>query len=225
VLSGNSEFAFPKNITRTIIDFGKDNCIGTECGEMQFGSSLLVCLIILSLADVLNGPLKYYSINKWVLAAVCAGLIAVNLFPVKIFTEFIFNPAALIVIILLASLTAFSGFLVMAACVVCAGLSAVIISFIDRSSIDFIKGIWIFIVVFLPLISFSRMPFNAMLCGALIPLFTDIADAANELISCGYTIVQLGRNVSFDAIISIVLFSAGLSYVVHRMDAKQQKTE
>lgn len=175
--------------------------------------------------DVLSEPLKYYSINKWILSVVCAGLIAVNLFPVKIFTEFVFNPAALIVIILLASLSAYSGFLITTACVVCAVLSAVIISFIDRSSIDFVKGIWIFIVVFLPLISFSRMPFNAMLCGALIPLFTDIADAANELITCGYTIVQLGRNVSFDAIIAVVLFSAGLSYIVHRLDIRQQKTE
>ncbi|OQB25265.1 MAG: hypothetical protein BWY11_00595 [Firmicutes bacterium ADurb.Bin182] len=192
---------------------------------MQFAVALLICVIILSMTDVLEGPLRFLSVNKWVLSAACAILIAANAFPVRLFAEFILNPAALIAVIMLASLSAFSGFLITLAGVLCAILSGIIISFIDRSSMDIIKGLWIFIVVIFPLVSFSRLPYIVMLCGALIPLFTDIADAAHELATCGYTIVQLGTSLSFDALVTIVILSAGISYTAHLIDTRQRRIE
>ena len=97
---------------------------------MQLGIVLLVCIIILSLTDVLEGLLRYLSINKWVLFALFVFIIIANQFPIKLFTEFIINPAAILAVILLSSMCSGSGFMLTAASVVCAVLSSVIISFI-----------------------------------------------------------------------------------------------
>lgn len=184
---------------------------------MRLGIVLLWCLFLLCITRTAQRPLAALSLRDSSWAALSLLLLCANAFVFRPVTEFGLNPAALILCI--ATGTAASrnckGMRVMQAiaCAVPASLCMLALSRLQTAGAIALPepGLFLALAGLLFLLPLRDAPAAALFGMSVAPILLGFWNAGLDLYSFGYTVMDIGLDLAFDAQVA-GLFLAGILF-------------
>lgn len=178
---------------------------------MRLSVLLLWCLFILCMTRAAERPLAAMSlrISSW--AALSLLLLCANAFPIKVASEFLFNPAAVLLCIAMgiAAGKTCGSTRVMQGAALAVPASIVMLALSRMQASGFVSlpepGLFLALVGVLFLLPLRKAPAAALFGITLAPLLLGAWEAGLDLYAFGYAILEVGLKKAFDAQVAGVM--------------------
>ncbi len=167
---------------------------------MSLGVVILICMILLSVADALPALESYFSIKRGYLIYLSFCILVLSLFKIGKEPEFHLNPGSVILVMVLSAAAINAGekrrLLCLASTLICASMVC-LPEFINLPGEAGV--LWGAMMSFASLILLKDHLFSALLSVAIAPLLGEAALSGVEYLTQGFAEVSLGVGAAFDA--------------------------